>query len=102
MPGRDLLSEEEIAYFLISNPCWSRDGNKIIRELSLADFPSAIGMINSIAFVAEKMDHHPDILLYGWNKLRLTLYTHDSGGLTELDFRLAKKIDNLAFTIVIK
>jgi 4a-hydroxytetrahydrobiopterin dehydratase len=44
------------------------------------------------------MDHHPDLFVYGWNKLRITLSTHDQGGLTILDIQLAKKIDALQFS----
>lgn len=69
----------------------------IVREIGAANFVAAVGIINSIALLAEKLDHHPDILLYGWNKLRITLSTHDVGGLTELDFTLAAQIDGLNF-----
>lgn len=75
---------------------WRRDGQAIVRELELADFAAAIALVNRIAQAAEAANHHPDILVHGWNKLRLTLSTHSEGGLTEADFALARQIDGLA------
>lgn len=76
---------------------WERQDDKLIAERAFADFASAIGFANAVAIHAEAMDHHPDINIYGWNKVRLTLTTHDAGGLTILDFDLAKKINGIAF-----
>lgn len=98
-----MLSQEEIVARLSALPLWSFGESykpqTITRELSAADFVSAIGAVNAIAILAESMDHHPDILVYGWNKVRVTLSTHDVGGLTVLDFELAHKIDGLGFGI---
>lgn len=94
-PG--LLSEIEIQENLKDIPLWKRSENAIVREFVAPDFVSAMGFVNAIAIIAEAMDHHPDILIYGWNKIRITTTTHDRGGLTKLDFELAKKIDNLKF-----
>lgn len=90
-----LLSEVEIEDMLSDFPLWNREGNLIIKEIVCSNFATVIGLANSIAFIAEKLDHHPDLLIYGWNKLRISLSTHDRGGLTELDFKLAKQIDDL-------
>lgn len=95
MSRPQLLSEEEILDMLSDFPLWNREGNLIIKEVVCSNFPSVVGLVNSIAFIAEKLDHHPDLLIYGWNKLRISLSTHDRGGLTELDFKLAKQIDDL-------
>ncbi|MBL7974228.1 MAG: 4a-hydroxytetrahydrobiopterin dehydratase [Candidatus Kapabacteria bacterium] len=100
MPRPELLSERDIAYNLEKLPNWQLvdstvPPSRIVREASAPNFVAAIGAINAIAVLAEAADHHPDILLYGWNKLRITLSTHDRGGLTELDFALATKIDEL-------
>ena len=92
-----LLTEEEINDYLEDFPFWQLSDKEIIREISAANFAAAVGIVNSIAVLAETADHHPDILIYGWNKLRITLSTHDAGGLTEYDFNLAKKIDELNF-----
>lgn len=89
------MSEEELGEHLKDIPLWRRDGATIVREIPCSDFAAAIGLVNAIALLAEKADHHPDILVYGWNKVRVTLSTHDQGGLTILDIRLAKNIDSL-------
>lgn len=97
MARPDLLKEEEIEKKLKQVPLWQRDGKIITRELSGANFAATVGMLNAVAVLADTMDHHPDMLIYGWNKLRVSLSTHDRGGLTHLDFDLAKKIDELDF-----
>lgn len=89
-------NEEQIKLALDGLPLWKRDGKKITRDFATANFASAVGLVNSIAVLAEKSDHHPDILIFGWNKVRITLSTHDQGGLTELDFKLAGEIDGLS------
>lgn len=97
MPRPTKLSEEDINIYLKRLPKWQRKGGSIERELVASSFPAIVGVLNAIAVLAETMDHHPDLLIYGWNKLRVTLSTHDQGGLTELDFQLAEKIENLNF-----
>lgn len=97
MPRPELLTEYEIQSKLSELANWARNGNIIEREFKFPDFASAVGMINAIAIVAEKSDHHPDILLFGWNNLKIMISTHDKGGITQLDFDLAKKIDKLNF-----
>lgn len=97
MIKRDLLNESEIELELNDISEWKLEGKTIIREISATNFVAAVGILNSIAILAEINDHHPDILIYGWNKLRISLSTHDQGGLTILDFKLAKEIDNLKF-----
>jgi 4a-hydroxytetrahydrobiopterin dehydratase len=66
-----------------------------VRDLALADFVAAIALVDRVAGAAEAANHHPDILVHGWNKLRLTLSTHSQGGLTDADFQLASAIDEL-------
>jgi len=95
MSGTDVFSEEEIGIHLESLPFWSLDGIQIVKEMATSNFVSAIGLINSIAVLAETSKHHPDIHLYGWNKLQISLSTRDLGGLTIKDFNLAKQIDNI-------
>lgn len=90
-----LLNEEEIRNNLASVPAWDRDGSKIVRSITLADFASAIQWVNQVADLAEKANHHPDIDIR-WNKVRLSLSTHSKGGLTENDFLLARQIDQIA------
>jgi 4a-hydroxytetrahydrobiopterin dehydratase len=89
------LSEQEIQQRLAGSE-WRPDGQAIAREWALADFDAAIAFVNRVAELARAADHHPDILVHGWNKVRLQLSTHSAGGLTEADFALAAQIDGLA------
>jgi 4a-hydroxytetrahydrobiopterin dehydratase len=89
------LSEQDIQQRLAGSK-WRRDGHTIAREWALADFDGAIAFVNRVAELARAADHHPDILVHGWNKVRLQLSTHSAGGLTEADFALAAQIDGLA------
>ncbi len=92
-----LLSETEIAQGLAGLDGWQLlDGTAIEREFKLADFAAALGFVNRVGELAEAADHHPDILLHGWNKVRLTLSTHSAGGLTGADLGLAGAIDGLS------
>jgi 4a-hydroxytetrahydrobiopterin dehydratase len=90
-----LLSDAEIERRLVGSE-WIRNGQAIARECKLADFAAAIAFVNRVAELAEAADHHPDILLHGWNRVRLELSTHSAGGLTAADFALAAQIDGLA------
>ncbi|HEY2216615.1 MAG TPA: 4a-hydroxytetrahydrobiopterin dehydratase [Solirubrobacteraceae bacterium] len=92
--GMALLGDEQIDQHLQGSQ-WRRDGGQIVREWKLADFAAAIERVNRVAELAEAANHHPDILIHGWNKLQLTLSTHSDGGLTEADFALAAQIDAL-------
>jgi 4a-hydroxytetrahydrobiopterin dehydratase len=89
------LTDDEIERRL-SGGAWSREGQAIFREWKLADFAAAIAFVNRVAELAEQANHHPDILVHGWNKVRLELSTHSAGGLTDADFALAERIDALA------
>jgi 4a-hydroxytetrahydrobiopterin dehydratase len=89
------LSDQEIERRLAGGG-WARDGQAIVREYKLADFAAAIAFVNHVAEAAERANHHPDIHVHGWNKVRLELSTHSQGGLTEADFALAAQIDRLA------
>lgn len=88
------LTDEEVAQRL-SGSDWTRDGDAIVREAKVADFAAAIALVNRVAALAEAANHHPDILVHGWNKVRLTLSTHSEGGLTEADFALAGRLDSV-------
>jgi 4a-hydroxytetrahydrobiopterin dehydratase len=89
-----VLAEDEIQERLADSE-WAHDRNAIVREYKLADFAQAIAFVNRVAALAEAANHHPDILVHGWNGVRLTLCTHSQGGLTEADFALARQIDAL-------
>ncbi len=89
-----LLKEKQIAAKIKSVKGWKRNGNSIYRTYILKDFVRAMGFVQSVALVAEKADHHPDIDIR-WNKVTLVLSTHSEGGLTEKDFSLAVQINSL-------
>ncbi len=90
-----LLEEDQIQEKLATSE-WRREDRSIVREWKLADFAQALAFVNRVGEAAEAANHHPDILLHAWNKVRLELSTHSEGGLTEADFELAARIDRLA------
>ena len=90
----DKLTNAQIKTALASAPDWQKRGKTITRTFVFKDFPAAIKFVNAAAKLAEKAWHHPDIDIR-WNKVTLTLTTHDAGGLTEKDFALARKFDPL-------
>ena len=89
-----LLSEDDIGSRLEDSP-WTREGDEIIREWRFEDFAEAMAFVNRVAEAAESANHHPDILVHGWNKVQLSLTNHSAGGLTEADFEMAARIDAL-------
>lgn len=89
------LHEEEIDRLLPTAPGWQRENDQIVRDFQFADFKTALAFVNRVADEAEAMDHHPDILLHGWNRVRLSVMTHSEGGLTAKDFQLAERINLL-------
>ena len=90
----ELLKEDEISSRL-EGLRWKREDQEIFRDLTFADFKEAIAFVNRVAEVAEEANHHPDILVHGWNKVRLSLTNHSAGGLTEADFQLARRLEAL-------
>jgi 4a-hydroxytetrahydrobiopterin dehydratase len=72
---------------------WRGEGDALVRDFAFADFAEAMTFVNRVAEAAEAANHHPDILVHGWNKVRLTLSTHSEGGVTDADRRLAGAID---------
>ena len=74
---------------------WREEGDSLVRDFEFSNFAAAMAFVNRVADVAEEANHHPDILVHGWNKVRLTLSTHSAGGITENDFALAGTIEGL-------
>jgi 4a-hydroxytetrahydrobiopterin dehydratase len=92
-----LLNDADIEQRLAVAEGWQRrEGKSIEREWRFSDFAAAMAFVNRVAEIAEAANHHPDILLHSWNKVRLTLSTHSEGGLTEADFSVAGKVDRAA------
>jgi 4a-hydroxytetrahydrobiopterin dehydratase len=81
-----------------SDSVWRQEGESLIRDYEFKDFAAAMAFVNQVADAAEEANHHPDILVHGWNKVRLTLTTHSEGKLTENDRAMAERIDAILGT----
>ncbi len=88
------LKPPEIKSALATVPEWKESGAAIKRTFQFKDFAAAMKFANAVARLAEKAWHHPDIDVR-WNKVTLTLSTHCEGGLTEMDFALARRFNQL-------
>ena len=88
-----LLGDDEIDAALRDLE-WEREGDEIVKEVTLADFAAALAWVNAVGALAEARDHHPDISI-SWNKVSLRLSTHTAGGLTGLDLDLAAAVDGI-------
>jgi 4a-hydroxytetrahydrobiopterin dehydratase len=94
MGRRDLLSDDAITAAL-TDLAWTRLGFALYRRLQFASFREAIAFVDAVAAVAEAANHHPDIDIR-FRTVELRIYTHSRGGITEMDFELARQIDALA------
>ncbi len=90
-----VLDKSKIIEKLVNLKGWTFQNNQISKEYELKDFKEALGFVNKIGERAEQMDHHPDIFIHDWNKVRITVSTHSAGGVTENDFKLAERIENI-------
>ena len=90
------FTQEQIKQYVPLVPGWEVGENKKLqRDFKFEDFKEAMQWVNKVADLAESEGHHPDILIHEWNKVRLELTTHATGGLSENDFILAAKINVL-------
>ncbi|MFO0808323.1 MAG: 4a-hydroxytetrahydrobiopterin dehydratase [Gemmataceae bacterium] len=91
------LTREQVAALLTNVPHWrvAADGKSIHREWRVKDFPTALDFFRRVGDIAEKEDHHPDLHLTGYRNVAIELSTHAIKGLSENDFILAAKIDEL-------
>ncbi len=90
----DKLSDSQVREQLAELEEWSLIDGKLRREFKFADFVRAFGFMTSAAIEAEKLNHHPEWSNV-YNKVTVNLVTHSAQGITELDFKLAKKLDGL-------
>ena len=88
------LTEPEIRGKLPAAKGWERHGDMLVRSWQFPSFRRALEFVNQVAALAEKFDHHPDIVL-SYRTVRLELSTHSDGGLTDRDFALAGEINTL-------
>jgi 4a-hydroxytetrahydrobiopterin dehydratase len=90
-----VLSDAAVEAALSRLPGWKRNGLAIERTFEFADFKLAIAFVNKIAEAAETANHHPDIDIR-YNKVKMSLVSHDSGGVTERDVQMATRISQIA------
>ena len=91
----ELLDDGTIDERLREVDGWRREGDEIVRDHEFPNFAAAMAWVNAVADAAEAANHHPDILVHGWNKVRLRVTNHSAGGLTQADFDLAATLDAL-------
>jgi len=90
------LDDGEVAAALAAPgaPEWNLVDGQLVKVVECASFPAALDFVVAVGRLAEQADHHPDIDIR-WRTVRLAVVTHDAGGLTELDFALAREVDAL-------
>jgi 4a-hydroxytetrahydrobiopterin dehydratase len=89
-----MLPLGEISRRLESLKDWALEGDIIVKDFSFKDFKEALEFVNMVGLESEKQEHHPDITI-SYNKVRLSLRTHEENGLTSKDFELAEEIDKI-------
>ena len=89
-----LIAQADIKSMMKRIPEWDTNKKQIERTFEFDDFNQAIDFVNAVAEIADEEEHHPDIDIR-WNKVHLVLSTHSEGGLTDIDFHVAEKIDTL-------
>lgn len=87
------LNQDQINSDLLKLSGWSFENDAILKQFQFKDFIETLSFVNAVGMESEKMDHHPDILMFSWNKVKITISTHSAGGVTEKDFSLAQKIE---------
>ena len=89
------LEEKKVQELLKEIPEWELEEGKVVRKFKFKDFRQAISFVNKVADLAEVENHHPNISVYGWNKVKLTFFTHTIKGLSENDFIMPAKVNNI-------
>lgn len=92
-----LLDDDAVTAALDTLHGWERDGDSLVRTAELPSFPAAIAVVDRVADIAEKANHHPDIDIR-WRTLTFRCSTHDAGGITDLDIALAGAINEQVAT----
>ncbi len=90
-----LLKSMEIDRKLSDLPGWNYKDKRIGKVYELSNFREALDFVVKIGETAEYLNHHPDIFIHSWNKVKITISTHSEGGVTEKDFILAGKVEKL-------
>ena len=89
-----LLSEEQIRAELRALPGWELRGGALEKTFDCRHFDGSMAFVNALAAVANELDHHPDLTI-SWNAVTCSLSSHDAGGITERDLRLARAIEQI-------
>lgn len=89
------FTEQQVDEAVASLDGWTAEGNALARTFTFPDHIAAMGFVVRVAMAAEAMDHHPDLRIV-YSKVEIRLSSHDAGGVTERDVRLAQKINALA------
>lgn len=90
------LTKEELSESMKSLKDWAVEGNNLVKVFEFDNFRTAFSMMTQIAFIAEKLNHHPD-WSNSYNKVTVSLSTHSEGGITQKDIGMAKEIDKITF-----
>lgn len=99
MPSPDrerTLDENVLAALLSSGSGWEREGQTLTKTFTRSGFSDAVAFVNEIAKAANAADHHPDIHIEAYRRVRVVLTTHVTGGISDADLQLARRIDELA------
>lgn len=92
---RRLLTWDEIEARLTDVPGWRIDESRLAKTFEFATYLDGVAFVDRIAGIAEEMDHHPDLLLT-YRKVAVSVNTHDVGGISPLDFELARRVQLLS------
>lgn len=93
--GMPPLPEDQVNNLIKEVPEWELEDGKVVRRIKFKNFREAVSFVNKVADLAEAENHHPNISIYGWNKVKLTFFTHAIKGLSENDFIMAAKVNQL-------
>ena len=89
------LTSDQVHELAKSVPSWSVEDDKLVRAVQVKDFRAALNLVNALGEIAEQENHHPDLLIYRWNHVRIELSTHTAHGLSENDFIMAARFDRV-------
>lgn len=74
---------------------WEESNGKLVRNVKCQDFKEALEILNTIAIIAERINHHPDMKIFSYRFLSIEVYTHDTNSITAKDYELAEAIDQI-------
>ncbi len=89
-----LLTENEITIQLKDLDSWQLSNNELVKDYLFKNFVDAMSFVTKVGLIAEKLNHHPNIFIHSWNKVKISVSTHSENGITEKDFDLIKKLEN--------